>query len=184
MIADPQEDIRMMRALQEGRDWALGALMSRWKQPLANYLYRLLGSHHDAAEIAQEVFVKVYFNRDSFKLERSFSSWLFTIAGNLAKNKLRWWSRHPNTEFTDEGHLSAENSAPSEMEETMRICLQKLPLELREVIVLFDVEDKSHQQIAEIVGKSVKTVAARLYKAREELRKLYTAAAAKEAARV
>jgi RNA polymerase sigma-70 factor (ECF subfamily) len=180
MTTDAEDDIRLMRALQEGHDWALGVLMGRWKQPIANYLYRILGSHHDAAELSQEVFIKVYFNRGSFRLEKTFSSWLFTIAGNLAKNKLRWWSRHPSAEFVDDKR-PAEGETPSEMEETMRLCLGKLPVELREVLVLFDVEDKSHQEIAAIIGKSAKTVASRLYKAREELRKAYEKATRKEA---
>ena len=175
MSNSAEEDIEMMRALQAGNDWPLGVLMSRWKQPIANHLYRLLGNYHEAAEIAQEVFIKVYFKRDSFDTGKSFSSWIYAIAGNLAKNKLRWWSRHPSAPIPEEGLLgdSPSFNSPSESEETLKICLDKLPAELREVLVLFDVEDKSHIEISEIIGKSAKTVAARLYKARELLKKAY-----------
>lgn len=161
-----------MCALRGGNDGALDVLMGAWKDRIAAYLYRMLGNYHDAAELAQEAFVKVYFEKDRFDVNKAFGPWIYTIAGNLARNRLRWRSRHKSGPLDEE--LPHEQPVQG-LEESGPIlkCLQDLPTEYREVLVLFEIEEKSHLEIAQIIGKSRKTVESRLYKARELLKKAY-----------
>lgn len=169
---DNEHDISSMKLLLSGNERGLDAIMVRWKGPIAAYIYRMVGNYQDAVEIAQEVFVKIYFERERFNLEKPFGPWIYTIASNLAKNRLRWRFRH-KSEALDELTLVDYQHATGKTNGIIMECLQKLPAEFRETIVLFDIEDRSHEEIAEIIGKSRKTVEARLYKARELLKKAY-----------
>ncbi len=87
--------------LQDGDDLALNALMDRWRKPILGYLYRTTGDYETAADLAQEVFVRVYRSRKKYRPSGSATSYLFTIAANLARNHFRWSKRHPEAELTD-----------------------------------------------------------------------------------
>jgi RNA polymerase sigma-70 factor (ECF subfamily) len=174
MNTDP--DNSAMNSLLSGNDKGLDEIMARWKGPIAAYLYRMLGNTHDALDLAQEVCVKVYFERARFDRGKPFGPWIYTIASNLAKNRLRWRCRHKSEEL-NEMALPASSPAEGEYEGLMMDCLQKIPAEFREVVILFDIEERPHEEIARIIGKSRKTVEARLYKGRELLKRAYLAAA-------
>lgn len=94
-----------MSRLAAGHDRALNDLMERHAPKLFNYLIRCLRNEDDAADTAQETFVRVYQNRAKFDLRQKFSTWLYTIATNLVKDRYRWRSRHPQVS------LDAENEA-------------------------------------------------------------------------
>jgi RNA polymerase sigma-70 factor (ECF subfamily) len=98
MTRDRDEfDIELMRCLAEGDDLALNRLMDAWSQPLIAYLIRLTGSDATAQDLAQETFVRVYRHRLEYRSSQKFSTWLFAIATNLARNHARWRGRHPET---------------------------------------------------------------------------------------
>src|SRR5271170_2665088 len=84
-----------MEKLQAGHDAVLNDLMERHATPVFHFLCRMVGSEDDANDLAQETFVRVFKSRDSFRTNEKFSTWLFTIAANLARNHFRWRSRHP-----------------------------------------------------------------------------------------
>src|SRR4051812_17659536 len=96
MASELQElDCADMRELVAGNDAALNRLMDRHAEKLFHFLIRILGNEADAEEIAQETFVRVSQSREKFDVQRKFSTWLYTIATNLARNHLKWRSRHP-----------------------------------------------------------------------------------------
>src|ERR1022692_5028337 len=96
-------DCADMERLIAGQDTALNDLMERHATPVFHFLCRMVGNEDDANDLAQETFVRVFKSCKSFRAEQKFSTWLFTIAANLARNHFRWRSRHPNVS------LDAEN---------------------------------------------------------------------------
>ena len=181
METPESDDAEAMARLRAGDDCALNELMSRWQQPLAAFLFRYTGQETTAIDLAQETFVRVYENRHRYR-GGQFSSWLFSIAVNLAKNHARWQSRHPAIsldalEEESAGHqLRADTVSPSEAAdsaeraEAVRDAVQALPHDLKTVTLLFEYQEQSHNEIASALGCSPKAVETRLYRARQILR--------------
>jgi RNA polymerase sigma-70 factor (ECF subfamily) len=176
-------DTRAMLRLQQGDDLALNELMDRWQKPLVAYFYRHFGNLEEALDLAQETFVRIYENRTRYKPTGRYSAWIFTIAGNLCRNFARWQSRHPTipiqpgegvSEYLED--LPSEQKTPfdtaesSELAAAVRAQVLSLPLDLRTVVLLFEYEELSYQEIAQITGASAKAVEMRLYRARKVLR--------------
>ena len=174
-----------MQRLAAGHDAALNDLMSRHGPKLFHYLVRLLQNEDDAADTAQEAFVRVYQHRARFNPSQKFSSWLYAIATNLVKDRYRHRARHPQISLEarneatggDFGEtLSAPNPSPSESMqavervELIRQTVSTLPDELRVALILSEYEDKSHAEVGAILGCSPKAVETRLYRARKFLR--------------
>ena len=97
-----------MARLVGGHDAALNDLMDRHAPAVFRFLCRMLGNEDDANDLAQDTFVRVYRARESYKPEQKFSTWLFTIAGNLARNQFRWRSRHPNVSLDAESETTEQ----------------------------------------------------------------------------
>lgn len=178
-ITTPRDDAELMRRVQTGDEAALGALMERWEVPLKSFVGRVVLNASEAEELAQETFVRVWQQRDKFRAGAEFRPWVFSIAINLARNRLRWWRRRPTVELHEwsatEGERSEGLKDESALERkerasAVRDAIAELPLELRESIVLFEYEQMSHAEIAATVGCSAKAVETRIYRAREKLR--------------
>jgi RNA polymerase sigma-70 factor (ECF subfamily) len=174
-----------MARLAAGHDGALNDLMERHAAAVLHFLCRMLGSEDDANALAQETFVRVYRRRAGFKPDARFSTWLFTIAANLARNRIRWRARHPNisldaepaaTEQRLRDTLPAPGDAPCanlesrERAAAVRAAVAKLPDAMRETLVLVEWEEKSVAETATILGVPARTVESRLYRARTILR--------------
>ena len=174
-----------MERLIAGHNAALNDLMERHAKPVFHFLCRMLGNEDDANDLAQETFVRVFKSRGSFRAEQRFSTWLFTIAANLARNHFRWRSRHPNisldaenseTEQTLGSTLPANSPTPkeaalaSERADAVRAAVGKLPEDLREAIVLCEWEEHTVVEAAAILETTPKAVESRLYRARQLLR--------------
>jgi RNA polymerase sigma-70 factor (ECF subfamily) len=84
-----------MRRVQADDEAALGALMERWELPVKRTIGRLVFNAGEAEELAQETFVRVWSQRKKFRVTAEFRPWVFSIAVNLARNRLRWWRRRP-----------------------------------------------------------------------------------------
>lgn len=176
-------DVAAMARLRNGDDLALSEIMDRWQRKLTSYLLRATGNETVACDLAQETFVRVYQNRDKYVPKGEFSTWLFAIATNLLRQHFRWIKRHATVSMDsvesgrDESPLSdwlpAEDSNLVERDERAKIvkgAVMALPSDLREAVLLFEYEDLSHEQIAQIVGCTKKAVETRLYRARAILR--------------
>jgi len=164
-----------MARVQAGDEPALAALMTRWELPLKGLLLRFLSNHHDASDLAQETFVRVWLQRDKFRPGAEFRPWLFAIAVNLARNRLRWWRRRPEVTLEAwSGEDGAEHGAAAvvrrERAEAVRAAVMRLPRDLQEAVVLAEYENLPQAEIATITGSTVKAVESRLYRARAALR--------------
>jgi RNA polymerase sigma-70 factor (ECF subfamily) len=178
-------DVVDMRRLAAGHDAALNDLMERHGQPLFHFLLRLLHHETDAADLAQESFVRVYQNCRKFNPNRKFSTWLYTIATNLARDRLRWRLRHPQVSLdaesdetgaklsdvlTDDTVLPSEGIEARERAATVRDAVAALAEDLRVPLILAEYEGRSQAEIAAILDCSVKAVEMRIYRARQQLR--------------
>ena len=182
---DDAQDRADMERLTTGHDAALNDLMERHATPLFHFLCRRLGNEDDANDIAQETFVRVFRARASFRTNKKFSTWLYTIAANLARNQFRWRSRHsdvsleagtPKTDQTLGSTIAADDPVPGERvlaverADAVRAAVGRLPEDLREAIVLCEWEERSVAEAAVILEATPKAVESRLYRARQILR--------------
>src|SRR5690349_18320580 len=105
-----------MERLIAGHDAALNDLMERHATPVFHFLCRMVGNEDDANDLAQETFARVFRARDSFRLNEKFTTWLYTIAANLARNHFRWRARHPNVSLeasTDDPEQTLASTLPA-----------------------------------------------------------------------
>ena len=190
MTADHSDELDRndMARLASGHDAALNDLMERHGQKLFHYLIRLLRDEEEAADLAQETFVRVYRTCARFRTGSRFSTWLYTIATNLARDRLRWQSRHPRVPLNGPsgnpgpslaGVLASGDLTPSETLEAaeradaVRRAVADLPEELRVPLVLAEYEGQSQAEIAAVLNCSAKAVEMRIYRARKELREKF-----------
>lgn len=176
----PSDDTELMRRVQRGDEAALGALMERWEAAIKGLVGRIVLNAAEAEELAQETFVRVWQQRGKFRGDLKFRPWVFSIAINLARNRLRWWRRRPTVELHEwspvvpavgsEARAGADRLEALERVAAVRAAIASLPVDLREALVLFEFESMSHSEIAIAVGTSVKAVETRIYRAREQLR--------------
>lgn len=174
-----------MTRLAKGHDAALNALMERHAERLFHYLVRSLQDEADAADLAQETFVRIYQNRAKFDPQQKFSTWLYAIASNLVRDRFRWRSRHRHISLDAENgqtdsslkdtltaaELRPDQSAQTEERaDTVRKAVAALPEELKQPLILAVYQDLPQVEIAAILNCSVKAVETRIYRARQQLR--------------
>ena len=174
-----------MRRLQGGEAAALAPLMSRWEGPVKRFIFRVVGNPAEAEDLAQEVFVRIFMKRATYRPGAKFSTWCFSIAANQARNRLRWWRRRPalsldawnaaGGDMADESRAGAQASTEAVRREqiaAVREAVAALPLEWRTALVLFEYEDQSVADIATALGCTAKAVENRLYRARQRLKRV------------
>ncbi len=174
-----------MHRLKAGDDLALSELMARWQTPLVGFILRYTGNQSDALDLAQETFVRVYESRHRYQPGAKFSTWLFTVATNLCRNRARWRDRHPTISLHGSGEeddpglentLPAPGDTPADSAErndlasAVREHIQALPHDLRTAVLLFEYQDLGYEEIAATLGCTPKAVETRLYRARQLLR--------------
>ena len=180
-----QEDREDMARLTAGHDAALNALMERHSERLFHYLVRQLNNESDAADLAQETFVRVYHHRARFDPGQKFSTWLYAIATNLLRDRFRWQKRHPQVSLDaereegsaildtlpDAAASASEQMAAEESAAEVRAAIESLPDDLRTPLILSEYEELSHAEIGAVLNCTAKAVEIRLYRARNYLRK-------------
>ena len=183
-IASPDErtDEEILDEIVRGDMKAFDAIVRRYRDRLLNFVFRFVGDVESAEDIVQETFLRAYRNRDQYPVLLNFSTWLYTIAGNLAKSELRRRKRWRLLSLDwgdDRGgvHLSDETRRPDLVtesamaEDQVQRAIESLPPNYREAILLRDVEGLTYEEIAEIVGCPVGTVKSRLNRARLRLQR-------------
>lgn len=181
--ASDGNDAELMGRVQADDKVAFARLMERWELPLKAFIGRVVINASEAEDLAQETFVAVWQNRARFRPGAGFKPWVFTIALNLARKRLRWWRRRPNVSLeewmrVDSARVEETSAQPgtplllerAEVATAVRDAIAALPADLREAIVLFEYEEMSHADIARVVGATPKAVETRIYRAREKLR--------------
>jgi RNA polymerase sigma-70 factor, ECF subfamily len=190
------EDAALVADLKAGSEQAFAILIAQYHQPLYSLIARSLNDPTDAADITQEVFIKVFRSIGGFHGEASLRTWLYRIALRESSNQRRWWSRHKKQEITidspyessdsdDEGGglcLSAtladhadspfDHAAQAEVRERVEVALRKLPEVFRTVVILREIEGFAYEEIAEILNVNLGTVKSRLTRGRSALREL------------
>lgn len=187
MIAVSDADARLVLRCQANDAAAFNEIVARYKNKVYNYICRMVGAAADAEDLAQETFVRAYMSIHSFQSRASLNTWLFRIATNLCIDYLRKGRRAkamtatPCREITEEEN-DAVSDLPDERFEPQRSLLSKeladhldralqtLPEKLRTVMLLYDVEGLSYEEIAQIVDCPLGTVKSRLFHARAALR--------------
>lgn len=186
-LRDP--DIRLMLRVRDGDDAvAFGELVEQFQQRLVTILHHLLGNKEEAEDLAQEVFLRIYKTRKKYRPRAKFSTWLFTIANNLALNALRSRQRRPAVplDTRDSGPLGArpaetlvrdrqdqpgERMQQQELAAIVQRALEDLNERQRVAVVLNKFEDMNYAEIAEIMHLTTKAVKSLLSRARDNLRR-------------
>lgn len=184
-----QTESRLIARLVARDERAFNQLVRAYERRVLTLVARMLGNSADAEEIAQEVFVQVFKAIDTFRGDSKLSTWIYRIAINLCKNRVKYLKvRHAGEqdeigEVEERGALVGERRAnvaamerPDEMMSGMQVeqIVQAAILELeptfRECLILRDVEELSYEQIEEITGLPIGTVKSRIHRARMQLR--------------
>jgi len=183
-----REDTVLIRAIQTGDMAAFDELVLKHKDRLFNLVYWFLGDYQDANDCAQETFIKVFKSINSFRFESAFSTWLYRIAINTCKNRIkssayRWKKKTVSLEISNgskNGNPCSEivNGSPTpaialEKKERMmwiQKAINSLPEEQNQVVVLRDIQGLSYQDISDITGLNLGTVKSRLARGRLELK--------------
>ena len=162
-------------------------LVRRFKDPLTNFVFRFVGDRDVSTDIVQDTMIKFYLNKDSYKSFAKFSTWIYTIAGNLAKNELKRRKRRKiyslddtfdddeskKLQIEDKSYFERDRIADSNLKSTIiQKALMKVKPVYREVVILRDIEEFSYEEIAEITGLSIGTVKSRINRGRTQLQKL------------
>jgi RNA polymerase sigma-70 factor (ECF subfamily) len=176
------KDEELIELFLQGERSRFRELVERYDQRLLNFIYRLIGDRERAEDLVQETFIRVYKHLRRFDREKKFSTWVYTIASNLAKNELRnrtrnpiilfqnivkdWEDDHKPLEFIDNSRRPDDLFMKRHLKEMVLKAVEKLPSHHRVVFVLREAEGKSYEEIAEITGCSLGTVKSRLNRAR------------------
>jgi RNA polymerase sigma-70 factor (ECF subfamily) len=179
------QDRQDMARLAAGEDRALNDLMDRYTERLFQFLVRELQNQSEAADLAEETFVRIYQNRSRFDARHKFTTWLYAIATNLVKDRYRWRQRHPEIsaeaqqdkagtdwmgQLSDPAPGPGESLEKTERAEAVRRAIAGLPEDVRTPLLLAEYEGLSHAEIGEVLDCSAKAVELRLYRARQRLR--------------
>ncbi|MFA5343580.1 MAG: sigma-70 family RNA polymerase sigma factor [Kiritimatiellia bacterium] len=181
-MVEINEDWSRAEQVRAGDDRAFDALMARYKRPVLNFVYRLIGDAGEAEDVAQGVFVRAYqaIRKPGFRRTTgAFSTWLFQVARNAAIDWLRRRKRHPESQaiLGEDGGNEAvtARTADSEMTakeigEQIAAVVARLPADQKTAVILSEYENRSYAEIAAIMQCSLKSVESRLYRAKRFLR--------------
>jgi RNA polymerase sigma-70 factor, ECF subfamily len=181
---EPDPDAQLMLRLKNGEDQVLNELMGRWQQRLVAFIYRYIGQETEALDLAQETFVRVYETRHRYTVQGKFSTWLFTIAANLSRNYLRWRQRRGDSASAGRDtkgaevaeSIQSEDDSPdqaairSESISLIKEVVNQLPHDLKTIVLLYEYQGLSYEEIASVLGSSIKAVEMKLYRTRKLLR--------------
>ena len=183
VVLSQMNDEDLMSQFQMGTVEAFDILVGRYHDPLTNYIYRFLGDVKECEDLLQETFLRVYRNRHSYRRIAKFSTWLYTIAGNLARSEYRKRKRRRlyslqsvnrdeeeyEVEIPDETFMADKGAEGSIQDKYIQDALAQIPEEFREVVVLRDVQQLAYEEIADITGLPMGTVKSRINRGRTKL---------------
>jgi len=179
-------DEDLIAQFQIGTVEAFNILVDRYSERLMHYLYGFLGDTKRCEDLLQETFLRVYRNRHSYQRIAKFSTWLYTIAGNLARSEYRKRKRRrmysiqsvnrDNEEYElaipDESFSPDRHTESTLQDKYIQEALDQIPPDFREVVVLRDIQQLAYDEIAEITGLPMGTVKSRINRGRTKLQVL------------
>ncbi len=176
-------DEELIKKFQDGDVWAFEELVKRYRHRLQNFVYRYVNDRREAEDIVQDTFLKLYQNKHAYREIAKFSTWIYTIAANLAKTLLRKRKTRKLMFFSRLGPENKDLDLPSKERSSQEIlegkvgekiiqkAISKLPEHFRVAIILRDVQELSYEEISNIIGKPIGTVKSRINRARLKLQK-------------
>jgi RNA polymerase sigma-70 factor (ECF subfamily) len=179
--AESLSDHQLIEATKQGDEAAFAEIVSRYRNPLTNFLYRMLNDYEEAVDLAQETFVRVYFAIERYHTEYAFSTYIYRIASNLAISEIRKRKRRKLMSLTgffsfegDEVDFHPPDKKPlpdnrvleAEEKDVIARAIATLPDKYRAPIILRDVEGRSYDEIAEILELGLGTTKSRISRAR------------------
>jgi RNA polymerase sigma-70 factor (ECF subfamily) len=176
-------DEELIARFQNGDVYAFEQIVYRYKNPLINFVYHFLGDRIDAEDVVQETFLRVFRNKHLYRNIAKFSTWIYTIAGNLAKTELRRRRRRKLLSLSQMGYENKEYELPDPFASTDRIVntrmnekeindeINVLPVKFKEVVVLRDIQEFSYEEISKILKIPIGTVKSRVNRGRLRLQK-------------
>ena len=194
-LALHSDEAALVAELQAGSEEAFAWLIARYHQPIYSLLARTVQDRADAADLAQEVFVKVFRGVSSFHGESSLRTWIYRIALREASNQRRWWMRHKQQEVPIEQEIyESDSSTPIRLKEMLidpaespydsalhaetrarvEAALAQVPEPYRTTLILRDIEGFVYEEVAEMQGVNLGTVKSRLVRGRACLKQILT----------
>ena len=190
--AKRESDHQLIEATKKGDERAFEEIVSRYRNPLTNFLYRMLNDYEEAVDLAQETFVRVYFAIERYHTDYAFSTYIYRIASNLAISEIRRRKRRKLMSLTgffsfdseevdfhppDKKPLPDADLLEDEGKTVIAKAIATLPDKYRAPIILRDIEGKSYDEIAEILQLGLGTTKSRISRARgllkEKLKKYF-----------
>ncbi len=167
-------DYALIRAIQGGDMVAFNTMVDRYKKRLMNVIGRMLSSTEEAEDVVQETFVRVYQHRQSFNFQHCFSTWIYTIALNLARNELRKRKKFKFLEISEmqgnEAEIAVDPELPSSFPKALERAIKGLPEKYRSAFILRDVQEMPYNEVAVVLDVPLGTVKSRVNRARQMLR--------------
>jgi len=186
MPEEKLSDHALIEATKSGDEAAFAEIMDRYRNPITNYLYRFLNDYEEAVDLAQETFVRVYFAIDRYHTQFAFSTYIYRIATNLAISEIRRRKRRRLLSLTglfqSEADEAVEFQPPDqkpladtvledeERDQTIARAIAALPEKYRVPIILRDIEGRSYDEVADIMGLGLGTTKSRISRARALLK--------------
>jgi len=186
---DARDEADLIRRLQQRDEKAFVLCVRTYQDKVYGLIYRMLGNHAEAQDVAQEVFVTVFKSIDSFRGESKLSTWLYRISANHCKNRIKYLRRRAHkttTELDAQAERALQNTSGStlgegqagpaevlegaQLEQIVQRAIGKLEEEHRLLLLLRDVEEMSYEEIMQVTGLPEGTVKSRLHRARQALK--------------
>ena len=181
------KDVELIQAFQAGKKAAFDELVLSHKDKVFNLCYCFIGDYQDANDLAQDVFFKAFKALKNFRFEAEFSTWIYRIAVNTCKNRLKSFQYRLKKKFVHLNNTAAaknnpgiemedESSSPEielgikEKSKLIQAAINSLPAEKKAVVVLRDIEGLSYKEISSVTGFNLGTVKSKLARARQDLR--------------
>ena len=181
------KDAELIKAFQAGKKAAFDELVLSHKDKVFNLCYWFVGDYQDANDLAQDVFFKAFKALRNFRFESAFSTWIYRIAVNTCKNRLKSFQyrlkkkfvhlnstaaakNNPGVEIADESSSPEIELGRKEKSRLIQTAINSLPAEKKTVVVLRDIEGLSYEEISSVTGFNLGTVKSKLARARQDLR--------------
>lgn len=183
-MSEREIDQALVERVQQGDKQAFGLLVSKYQRKLVRLVSRLVRDPAEVEDVVQEAFIKAYRALPGFRGESAFYTWLYRIGINAAKNYLVTRGRRPPTttefdteeaEVFDEGEQLRDQNTPErilmskEIGNTVNAAMESLPEELRNAIVLREIDGLSYEEISQVMNCPIGTVRSRIFRAREAI---------------
>ena len=177
-------DEQLIKKFQDGDVGAYNQIVKRYKDRLLNFIYRFLNDLDRSEDLVQDTLLKLYTHKDSYKEIAKFSTWLYTIAANLARTELRKIKRRKTFSITELSHddrefiIESTDVVPGQedftqnFEKNVQRALAELPDDFKTIIILRDIQELSYDEISKIVEVPLGTVKSRINRGRVKLQQL------------